>query len=848
MPKFTTISSLAQDTIKKITSNEDNWKQYLKSAGRLYKYRFLDQLLIYAQRPDATACASIDFWNTRMNCWVNRGAKGIALMDESSEAQRIKYVFDVGDVHKAKKIGKLPRLWELQENHKDFVLNRLEEIYGESDASLTFEERVQDIAHHITQESYKELSKEIQYHKDNSLLEELDELNIQVRIRDLLTSSISYLILHRCNVDPDNIEIDFDFSSISEFNTVETLSQLGNAVSNLTKPFLIEIGKAIEAYERDLDQEDLAKTSNVEYNALKYKSGEVTYGINEATERGNYNDTIDISEERRLFHTRDYIGRATGGDIDEIRIDEKEIPEGVQGGNLQRSSSFQQAEGAFTTDSAAGRREIGSSYGADEKERGNNGGTEGRESNALGSEDEQHSTFSGGNRTDRTNIQLSLFPSVEEQLRSIAVDHADDKFAIPAAFFISDSMVDQVQPSTDQVTNVIVDKANSNMDAKVVKEPPKQVLHNFQIKDEQLGHGGAKEKFQRNVEAIETLKQIESENRIATLHEQNILSKYVGWGGLSQAFDESNTAWSKEYLQLKELLSEGEFSSARESTLNAHYTSPIIIDAMYAALEQTGFEDGKILEPSMGTGNFFGMLPNKMQASSLYGVELDDLTGRIAKQLYSNAKIEILGYEDVQYPDNYFDLVIGNIPFGQYKVSDKAYDKYNFLIHDYFFAKSLDKVRDGGVVAFITSSGTMDKQNSSVRRYLSQKAELLGAIRLPDTAFKANAGTKVMADILFFKKEERKDELEPPWVQLSQTDDGFTMNQYFVQHPEMILGKMTMESGPFGEVVTCKAIKEVDFKEQSSNYNYQRFTHLYGKKKEMKKPLKKQIKRLVNRL
>ncbi|WRR95121.1 helicase-related protein [Sinanaerobacter sp. ZZT-01] len=372
-------------------------------------------------------------------------------------------------------------------------------------------------------------------------------------------------------------------------------------------------------------------------------------------------------------------------------------------------------------------------------------------------------------------------------------------------------------PSTNQAVDVIVDETNLSADSEEEKEPLESALDNFQIKDEQLGYGGAKEKFQRNIVAIETLKQIESENRKATSEEQNLLSQYVGWGGLSQAFDESNAAWSKEYLKLKELLSEGEFSSARESTLNSHYTSPVIIDAMHAALEQMGFENGKILEPSMGIGNFFGMLPSRMQESSLYGVELDNLTGRIAKQLYPNAKIEISGFEDVQYPDNYFDLVIGNVPFGQYKVSDKTYDKYNFLIHDYFFAKSLDKVRDGGVVAFITSSGTMDKQNPSVRRYLSQKAELLGAIRLPDTAFKANAGTEVMADILFFKKEERKDELEPPWVQLSQTDDGFTMNQYFVQHPEMILGKMTMESGPFGEVLTCKAITEIDLKEQLTN-------------------------------
>ena len=305
------------------------------------------------------------------------------------------------------------------------------------------------------------------------------------------------------------------------------------------------------------------------------------------------------------------------------------------------------------------------------------------------------------------------------------------------------------------------------------------------------------------MEAIRTLEKIESKNRITTPEEQEILSQYVGWGGLADAFDESKSAWANEYQELKGLLSEQEYASARESTLNAHYTSPAIIRSIYDALDKMGFEKGNVLEPAMGIGNFFGMLPEKMQESRLYGVELDGVTGRIAKQLYPNADIKITGFEKTDYPNDFFDVAIGNVPFGQYKVADKQYDKQNFLIHDYFFAKTLDKVRPGGVVAFVTSKGTMDKKSPEVRKYLAQRAELLGAVRLPNTAFKENAGTEVTSDILFLKKRDRVMDLEPDWVHLSEDENGIAMNSYFAEHPEMIVGKMEMVSGPYGMESTC---------------------------------------------
>ena len=345
---------------------------------------------------------------------------------------------------------------------------------------------------------------------------------------------------------------------------------------------------------------------------------------------------------------------------------------------------------------------------------------------------------------------------------------------------------------------------------------------NFRITDDALDTDAAKvntgfspkEKFRKNIEAIRTLEKIEEEKRIATPEEQKILSQYVGWGGLADAFDKSKSAWAGEYQELKSLLSDREYASARESTLNAHYTSPVIIRSIYEALENMGFEKGNILEPAAGIGNFFGMLPEKMQDSRLYGVELDGITGRIAKQLYPKADIKISGFEKTDYPNDFFDVAVGNVPFGQYKVTDKAYEKHNFLIHDYFFAKALDKVRPGGVVAFVTSKGTMDKKSSEVRKYLAQRAELLGAVRLPNTAFKENAGTEVTSDILFLKKRDRVMDLEPDWVHLSENADGIAMNDYFVQHPEMIVGEMEMISGPYGMESTCQPDAARPFAEQ----------------------------------
>ncbi|EAG9406790.1 DEAD/DEAH box helicase family protein [Listeria monocytogenes] len=336
----------------------------------------------------------------------------------------------------------------------------------------------------------------------------------------------------------------------------------------------------------------------------------------------------------------------------------------------------------------------------------------------------------------------------------------------------------------------------------------------FRITDTHLGEGNKREKFQRNIASITTLQTLERENRPATKEEQETLSQYVGWGSLPDAFDETKDSWHGEYLQLKNLLTEDEYEMARASTLNAHYTSPTVIKAIYDAVEQIGFTTGNILEPACGTGHFFGMLPDSMQGSNLYGVELDSITGRIAKQLYPSANIAVTGFEKTDMPDSFFDLAIGNVPFGNYKLSEKRYDSQNFLIHDHFFAKALDKVRPGGIVAFVTSKGTMDKKNPEVRRYLAQRAELLGAIRLPNNAFSKNAGTEVTSDIIFLQKRDRPIDVERDWIHLGFDENDITLNSYFADQPEMILGNMEMVSGQFGEESACVPIEGADLSEQ----------------------------------
>ena len=1143
MTKYIKISVLARETAKKVCRGREQWIRYLDVASRLYKYPFEDQLLIYAQRPDATACASLEMWNERMFCWINRGAKGIALIDGESERPKLRYVFDVSDVHKARRIGKDPFIWHLREEHKEVVLAELEHIYGSTNDALPFENRIYEIAERIAEDFYEEAVDEVIDEAANSFLEDLDGDAVAVRFREMLVQSVSYTILKRCGCDMTEFADDFTFDYIHEFNTLRTLSVLGSTTSELCEPVLIRIGRTIARYDRALLQ-------NRTYT-----------GNHNHTERAVAGHESDIRKERRLSDSESDTFGAGRNDADEIRSVAEELSEKPQEGDLHGTSSEWRTDDTLHGDTGTGRGEVRGVDTEIDEEPDHDGGTETARSAAVDERDEPDLSAGGGDRSEGTGLsvaeleqyeppadspyrQMDLFSLMSEQVGNIAMAQAEmpsDRFLFGAItveqieeilrtgggkknsrkriyhkyqtgktpeemadflqkeygetgkgfqlggeqisvwfnkggmyaahgtsalehtevhlswsavesvirgqieagsyidsneaylaeqfvrkeladmlfFYFRDSVgafpeklgfdgydypvqheritdmlsngedvqriVEQMDQTLQQVdageiqyrfrlikdpkelrddladllnekvsyplpeeVKVAVedfitadeidhtltrgsgfvhgsfriydfyhqehtlketadflkneygtggsshalagsDHSYKDYDAKGIKlskgsifTPDAEVLlswqvvakrigklikedryltpaakekyiqykqeqkekalqqakeeldevigepevllenntledisaENYVISDMELGVGTAKEKFQRNVEAIRTLETIESEKRPATNEEQEVLSKYVGWGGLADAFDETKSAWAKEYAELKTLLSEEEYISARESTLNAHYTSPVIIQGIYRTLQRMGFTKGNLLEPSMGIGNFFGMLPETMRESHLYGVEMDSLTGRIARLLYPKANITVDGYEKTAFPNDFFDAAVGNVPFGQYKVADKKYDKYNFLIHDYFFGKTLDQVRPGGVIAFITSKGTMDKENPKVRKYIAQRAELLGAVRLPNTAFKANAGTKVTSDILFLQKRDRIVDIEQDWVHLSQDENGIAMNSYFVEHPEMVVGSMEMVSGPYGMESTCVPDDSLPFEEQ----------------------------------
>ena len=405
----------------------------------------------------------------------------------------------------------------------------------------------------------------------------------------------------------------------------------------------------------------------------------------------------------------------------------------------------------------------------------------------IGDTDVRIDTSAHGQSWDNEVINKQQF---ENALRQEEQDEQDEPE-------LSDEELDKLPISAVVDGEVQTFPDAAALDESLNAEPVPEPAGNFRITDEHLGEGGAKQKYARNIEAIKTLFRLEEEHRGASAEEQEVLAQYVGWGGLADVFDPNKNNWAKEYTELKGLLSEDEYAAARSSVLNAHYTSPTVIRGIYDAVERMGFRSGNILEPSMGVGNFFGMLPDSMADSRLYGVELDSITGRIAKKLYPQADITVAGFETTDRRD-FYDLAVGNVPFGQYKVNDKAYNKLGFSIHNYFFAKTIDQVRPGGIVAFVTSRYTMDSKDSTARKHMAERADLLGAIRLPNNAFKANAGTEVVSDIIFLQKRDRPIDHEPDWVQLGKTEDGFAINQYFVDHPEMILGELTTESTQYG--------------------------------------------------
>ena len=1029
--------ALAQRTANGLTRYWESWTDYLTTASRLYKYPFADQLMIYAQRPDATACADFDIWNNRMNRYVRRGAKGIALLDESSGFPRLHYVFDVSDTG-VRRNSRDPEVWQYNDDLKQPVSEMLAATYGISGERVS--QQLADVAGKLVADYWDNNGGDIRAIVDGSLLMDYDEAGVEMQFKSAAAISVTYTLLERCGFEPAGWFDKDDFQAIYNFSTPDAVYTLGAAVSDMSREVLRNIERTVkttirrrnaersqyeyEQQERDLldrrglpapepdpepapeaagqvrqaapDVPDEPSPGAVQHDAPEREPvpapdgggadgrepDAADYGAASETEpgpgQGAESDGMGAAHEQP-----ESAGRGTGDDganlqlsfldanipteaqqIEKIDQAESETPSafvlsqaeienelrrhgsGFAGGK-QRIMVLYQTQpdrklrakalakeygiGGHSHDFLDGSRGFvnhdwkglefdhypdhqkitlkwaqvekyidlmiqSDRYLTDEEKEQRTARQEASNYNVgdevvvdlptrtiegtigyVGETDVRIDTSAHGQSWDNEVINKQQF---EQGLRQSATAQRVDKMLAQAEAIAKESEVpeyerfsvrkvvdgkmplfaiwddlyddyyetnhavpqfsdekqaesylenlkkevadreaaewlkvehakfladkDEPEPSDEEldelpISTVIDGEVQTFPDAAALDEALNAVpAGNFHLTDDHLGEGGAKQKYARNIEAIHTLFQLEEEHRGATAEEQQVLSQYVGWGGLADAFDPNKNSWAKEYAELKGLLSEDEYAAARSSTLNAHYTSPVVIRSIYDAVEKMGFQSGNILEPSMGVGNFFGMLPDTMQDSRLYGVELDGITGRIAKKLYPQADITVAGFETTDRRD-FYDLAVGNVPFGQYKVNDKAYNKLGFSIHNYFFAKAIDQVRPGGVIAFVTSRYTMDSKDSTARKHMAERADLLGAIRLPNNAFRANAGTDVVSDIIFLQKRDRPIDHEPDWVQLGKTEDGFAINQYFVDHPEMVLGELTMESTQYGK-------------------------------------------------
>ena len=1029
--------ALAQRTANGLTRYWESWTDYLTTASRLYKYPFADQLMIYAQRPDATACADFDIWNNRMNRYVRRGAKGIALLDESSGFPRLHYVFDVSDTG-VRRNSRDPEVWQLGPDLVQPVSEMLSKTYGISGERVS--QQLADVAGKLVADYWDNNGGDIRAIVDGSLLMDYDEAGVEMQFKSAAAISVTYTLLERCGIEPAGWFDKDDFQAIYNFSTPDSVYALGAAVSDMSREVLRNIERTVkttirrrnaersqyeyEQQERDLldrrglpapepnpepapeaagqvrqaapDVPDAVSPGTVQFDAPERDAVPASDGTGadsrepDAADHGAASEagpspgqSAESTDVGAAHEQSESAGRGTGDDGADLQLSflDANIPTEAQQIEKIDQAESEKTPSAFVLSQAeienelrrhgsgftGGKQRIialyqtqpdrklcakalAKEYGIgghshdyldgsrgfvnhdwkglefvhypdhqkitlkwaqvekyidlmiqsdryltdEEKEQratrqeasnynvgdevvvdlptrtiegtiGYVGETDVRidtsahgqswdnevinkqqfeqglrqsataqrvdkmlaQAEAIAKESEvpEYERFSVRKVVDgkmplfaiwddlyddyyETNHAVPQFSNekqAESYLENLKKEVADREAAewlkVEHAKFLADK--DEPEPSDEELDELPI---SAVMDGEVQTFPDAAALDealnaapagNFRITDDHLGEGGAKQKYARNIEAIRTLFRLEEEHRGATAEEQQVLSQYVGWGGLADAFDPGKDSWAKEYAELKGLLSEDEYAAARSSTLNAHYTSPTVIRGIYDAVERMGFRSGNILEPSMGVGNFFGMLPDTMQDSRLYGVELDSITGRIAKKLYPQADITVAGFETTDRRD-FYDLAVGNVPFGNYKVNDKAYNKLGFSIHNYFFAKAIDQVRPGGVVAFVTSRYTMDSKDSTARKHMAERADLLGAIRLPNNAFKANAGTDVVSDIIFLQKRDRPADIEPAWVQLGKTEDGFAINQYFVDHPEMILGELTTESTQYG--------------------------------------------------
>lgn len=764
--KLQAVIGMADKLTSDLTAHRGAWRQFLQTAARVYKYSFADQLLIFGQRPDATACAELSLWNDRMGRWVNRGAHGIALIDTRGRRPRLRYVFDVSDTHPSReRLGRPLRLWTIRPEQQEAVSERLEQMYP--DAGITgmdFEEKIIKICELAVKSQLACYLEQLEQVKADSLLEELDSMNLSMWLRLPLEASVGYIVLTRCGVDADQYYDDADYEHIYDFSTPQTLSVLGNAASNIARALLLELGKLARSLPQDVPQRQLRWKP-----AAPRRPAPKSQDRAEPVEKPAHAAKSNPEPEPEA-------AAVSGSGIPGINAPECPAP-------IKPEAAPEPAKSHHlplgTTVYIGAKEYVLVAYGDENV-------TLYDPDCPLFHEIMPRREFEAKLSENPLNSHLftadGTAPDVTEQAGT--PEQAEPEAA-----------TEPEQTPTVQLAPPPAVRRHSKVSPTILHpEVPAEQRHNYRIHDDTLGAGTPGEKFNRNIRAIRLLKKLEAEDRFATPEEQEVLAQYVGWGGLADCFDERHS----KYAELKALLTEDEYAAARASTLNAHYTTPVVIRAIYDTLSNMGFQSGNILEPSCGVGNFFGCLPEAMADSKLYGVELDSLTGRIAQQLYQKASITVQGYENVSFPKDFFDAAVGNVPFGNYQVNDKAYNRLGFSIHNYFFAKALDQVRPGGIVAFVTSRYTMDAKDTTVRTYLAQRAELLGAIRLPNDAFKANAGTEVVTDIIILQKRNHIDLSEPAWVQLGESANGFAVNRYFADHPEMILGVQTSENTQYG--------------------------------------------------
>ena len=957
--KYQLVNEMANETLKEITQSGENWVNFLKTASNNYKYSFNEQVLIYAQKPNATACADIETWNNRLKRWVNKGAKGIALISIENGRSVLRHVFDISDTHSG--INRNLKLWEVKPSYENGLIETLENSFGKLDIKNNLAEAIYSSSVNLVEDNYQDYLVDLREVIENSSLQNLTEDELESYFKGILVNSITYMALNRCGIDPGNFFKYNDFEIITNFDTKSVISRLGVATSDISEQIIREIASSVRNFEKNINR-TFVNNQKINYhnNENKNNEGRNDYDEDRIQTNGRLSDTTGSTTKNKENATRQILK-------DEREISERTQKRTIRGINarLQNGETFRRNR----TDSTENVERDNQESSREEQDRRE---FESTKSNALGTGNELNKKSSRGDSDTGIDLQLNLFtdsyippikdlPSVDVQKNIIQTQaeventpaftftqgmidialksgtgHENGKYRVYRLYqetfsskerivflksefnyygtngvkgldgiwveytpgkglklskidfksniqvnwntiekrigeiILSDQyftkeekedyqnwlqneyenekwMFDKVlnkeaidnlensEKTKDEIKESYIEQAQNVLNLFKAREEngkpldreeyyKKQGKLNYHIVDNSLGEGTPKEKVARNIEAIRLLKQLEEEKRLANENEQKILSNYVGWGGLPDVFDEKKTSWSEEYNTLKGLLSTEEYESARASTLTAFYTPPVVISAIYQTLQNMGVEQANILEPSCGTGNFLGMLPNGLQNSNLYGIELDSISGRIAKQLYQKADIRVEGYEKTDLPDSFFDVAIGNVPFGDFKVNDSRYDKNNFLIHDYFFAKTLDKVRPGGIIAFITSKGTMDKENIEVRKYIAQRADLLGAIRLPDNTFTKNAGTKVTSDIIFLQKRESLTDIMPDWVYLDKNENDITMNKYFVDNPEMILGNMEIVSTAYGYDSTCKADNTISLEEQ---LNYA-ITNIHG--------------------